>query len=435
MGEWSSASVGDFFDLVNGYAFKSSDFVEKGIPVIKIKNVKAGEFNEHEFSFVSPSFLQVRTDKIARPDDLLISMSGNRHDGSPETWVGKVAHFRKSATYLINQRVGALRLKPGAIMDIRFAGFLLASYPYQELFISIATSSGGQANLSPNQILSAPIRYPDLETQRLIGETLGAIDDKIDINRHMNETLEAMTRTIYKDWFIDFVPTRAKMKGYAPYIASNIWELFPDQLHEEGTPEGWRLGKLGELAESPRTGVDPSEVAPETPYIGLEHMPRRSIALSEWEGAGKVTSSKSAFRRGDFLFGKLRPYFHKVGVAPLDGICSTDIVVVRSNDNVWRSFTIACISSDDFVDYTDRTSTGTKMPRTSWNIMARYEVTLPSVQLAEAFDSLCWPMIEQIESNINECLILAQTRDLLLPKLMSGEISVKDDARQFEELA
>ena len=100
-------------------------------------------------------------------------------------------------------------------------------------------------------------------------------------------------------------------------------------------------------------------------------MPRRSIALTEWEGAGNVTSNKSVFKKGDFLFGKLRPYFHKVGFAPLDGICSTDIVVVTPRPSYWPAFTLACLSSDEFVDYTDQTSTGTKMPRTSWKTSKR----------------------------------------------------------------
>ncbi len=162
MVDWSSASIGDFFDLVPGFAFKSEEFLADGIPVIKIKNVKAGYFSEHEFSYVSPDFIRSRNNKLACFNDLLISMSGNRHDGSSDTWVGKIANFRRRDHYFINQRVGALRPKQGKNVDVRFAGYLLSSFPYQQLFISIATSSGGQANLSPQQILTAPFQYPDL---------------------------------------------------------------------------------------------------------------------------------------------------------------------------------------------------------------------------------------------------------------------------------
>ena len=126
------------------------------------------------------------------------------------------------------------------------------------------------------------------------------------------------------------------------------------------------------------------------------------------------------------MFGKLRPYFHKVGIAPLDGICSTDIVVMNAKCEQTRAFVIGCISQDEFVAFTDRTSDGTKMPRTSWGRMARYETCVPGAGVLQAFDEVISPMLERILANIHESRTLAATRDLLLPKLMSGEVRVKD---------
>jgi type I restriction enzyme, S subunit len=432
MAEWAKGSITEFFELDPGYAFKSADFISAGVAVIKIKNIKAGHFSEHEFSYVSPHFLSLRANKLARPGDLLISMSGNRHDGSPETWVGKIALFNKEGHFFVNQRVGALRRKPNAKIDIRFASYLLSSFPYQELFISIATSSGGQANLSPQQILSAPLSYPNLETQIAIGEVLGALDDKIDLNRRLNETLEATARAIFEDWFVDFGPTRAKMEGRGLYLAPEIWALFPDRLDGEGKPEGWHIGTLGEIACPKGQSVKPNELSTDTPYIGLEHMPCRSLALDSWEDAGKVTSGKVAFRQGDILFGKLRPYFHKVGIAPLDGICSTDIVVMAAKEPAASDFVLCCVSSDEFVAYTDLTSGGTKMPRTSWAAMERYDLCLPPIKLMQGFENAVRPFFGKIVSNIHETRTLAITRDLLLPKLMSGEIRVKDAEKAME---
>ena len=238
----------------------------------------------------------------------------------------------------------------------------------------------------------------------------------------MNETLEAMARAIFKDWFVDFGPTRAKIQGRAPYLVPELWDLFPDAMDGEGQPVGWEKGILSDIADSPRRSINPADVSKETPYIGLEHMPRRSIALNEWESAGKVTSTKSVFKMGEFLFGKLRPYFHKVGLAPLDGIFSTDIVIVVPRVPEWSAFTLACLSSDEFVDYTDQTSTGTKMPRTSWKTMGQYEICIPSNKVACAFNSVTPLLFDHVNTNICETRILAQVRDLLLPKLMSGEI-------------
>ena len=248
----------------------------------------------------------------------------------------------------------------------------------------------------------------------------------------MNETLEAMARAIFKDWFVDFGPTRAKAEGREPYLASELWDLFPDAFDEEDQPAGWKLGTLADISDSPRRSISPADVAKETPYIGLEHMPRHSIALTEWGGARKVKSDKSVFKKGEFLFGKLRPYFHKVGFAPLDGICSTDIVVVIPRTSDWAAFTLACLSSDVFVNYTDQTSTGTKMPRTSWKTMGQYKICLPPEQVARAFQSLAQPLIERVSANIHESRTLAQTRDLLLPKLMSGKIRLGEAEKAME---
>ena len=181
-------------------------------------------------------------------------------------------------------------------------------------------------------------------------------------------------------------------------------------------PKGWRAGKLGEVAENPRRSIQPDAIESSMAYIGLEHMPRRSIALSDWESDTKLGSNKLEFKRGEILFGKLRPYFHKVGVAPLDGVCSTDILVVRPKTPEWFGFVLGYVSSVELVNHTDAASTGTKMPRTNWNDIARFEVALPPESLTAEFTATIRPMIERIIANIHESRTLAESRDALLPR-------------------
>ena len=274
---------------------------------------------------------------------------------------------------------------------------------------------------------------PPIKVQREISATLGALDDKIDLNRRMNETLEAMARALFKDWFVDFGPTRAKMAGRKPYLAPEIWKLFPNKLDNSGKPQGWQMGNLGEIADTPkRRDINPADMAADTPYIGLEHMPRRSIALTEWGCARKVTSRKLTFKKGEFLFGKLSPSYHKAGVAPLNGICSTDIVVIVPRELHWTAFALICLSSDEFMSYAIQTSTGTIMPRTSWKAMKQYGLYLPPQQVAQAFQNLIQPLLDRIDTNIHENHTLAQTRDFLLPKLISGEISIRDTDKAIQ---
>jgi type I restriction enzyme S subunit len=273
------------------------------------------------------------------------------------------------------------------------------------------------------------ITLPPFDTQRSIANVLGALDDKIELNRRMNETLERMARALFKSWFVDFDPVR-EIEGRAPVgMDAPTATLFPSSMiesHGTEVPAEWRLGRFDEVVECPRRGVQPSEIDPETPYLGLEHMPRRSIALAEWGVAADVTSGKFQFKRSEILFGKLRPYFHKVGLAPLDGVCSTDILVLVARYPSHGPFALFHASSDELIQFVDAASTGTKMPRASWADIGRFPIVVPPDGVAAAFKQITAPMLDRILLNIHEAKTLAATRDLLLPKLLSGGLRVRD---------
>jgi type I restriction enzyme S subunit len=301
--------------------------------------------------------------------------------------------------------------------------------------------------VSPEDIANAELPLPPLPEQQAIACILGSLDDKIELNRRMNRTLEEMARAIFKSWFIDFDPVRAKAqvrrehpkwtddqvsRAACPKLKPEIARLFPDSFEDSELgeiPKGWRIGRLGDIAEHPRRGVQPDKIPANMPYIALEHMPRRCIALSEWGLANGVESNKLKFRQGEILFGKLRPYFHKVGVAPVDGVCSTDIAVVAPKSAVWFGFVLGHVSSVEFVEYTNAGSTGTKMPRTSWTEMARYTIALPPEAFARVLTERLQPVVDRIIAGIHESRTLAALRDALLPKLISGELRVPDAER------
>ena len=279
------------------------------------------------------------------------------------------------------------------------------------------------------------INLPPITEQHAIAKILGILDDKIELNRRMNATLEAIAQALFKSWFVDFDPVRAKMEGRwqrgesLPGLPAHLYDLFPDHLVDSklgDIPGGWKVETLGDVAEHPRRGVQLDQFSSATPYIALEHMPKRCIALSEWENANGLQSNKFKFKRGEILFGKLRPYFHKVGIAPLDGVCSTDIVVITPKSEKWFGFVLGHVFSDALVKYTNAGSIGTKMPRTNWIDMARYSVPYPPEDVAEAFDSEIRSKVEKLIAAIHESRTLATLRDTLLPKLLSGAIRIKD---------
>ena len=328
-------------------------------------------------------------------------------------------HYSSTPFFVIDT---AFYLKPKTEIDTRWAYYELLTQD-----INGMDSGSAIPSTSREDFYSLPVRVPPLPEQRAIAHVLGTLDDKIELNRRMNETLEQMARALFKSWFVDFDPVRAKLEGRDTGLPPDIAALFPDRLvpSELGDiPEGWEVKALGEVATQRRSTVKAEHIDPDTPYIALEHMPKFSIALPDWETADGLASGKFRFEHGDILFGKLRPYFHKVGVAPLDGVCSTDIVVVAPTSQDWFGFVLGHTSSPEFVDYTDSVSTGTKMPRTKWEDMARYKVVLPSSQAATAFSDMVRPWIDSIIRTIHGSRALAAQRDALLPRLVSGEVGV-----------
>lgn len=269
-------------------------------------------------------------------------------------------------------------------------------YFFQNLDVNPFITGAVQPKLNKENLQLLEIPLPDFGKAKTIVSILSALDDKIELNRQTNATLEAIAQSIFREWFVD---------------GEDI--------------DDWEVGKLGDIAENIRRSVQPSEIEPDTPYIGLEHMPRKSIALSEWDTASEVMSNKYQFKQDEFLFGKLRPYFHKVGVAPLDGVSSTDILVVTPKEDDYYGVVLGHISSVDLIKHTAAASTGTKMPRTNWSDIARYEIALPPKERAKQFSGFMKSVVQLIQSNIMEARTLANIRDTLLPKLMSREIEVQ----------
>ena len=412
-------------------------------------SLEPSSFCTKSSSYVDAKFLNERTNKVAQKDDLLISMSGNRHDGSPETWVGKVCRFNESATFLINQRVGALRLKKEKLSDIKFFGFLLSSMPYQERFIAIATSSGGQANLSPAQILGASIQYPDLAKQRRIGELLGSLDDKIELNRRMNETLEAMARAIFMDWFVDFGPTRAKAEGRASYLTPELWDLFPDGLDDEDIPVGWQVQALSELVSLTKgrsyksTELKDSDVA----LVTLKSFQRgggyRRDGLKPYSGKynpeqivepGELVVALTDVTQAADVIGKPAIVLEDDRYDAL--VASLDVGIVRlRGGRVGLSFISQLLRTEQFQNHAYSHCTGTTVLHLGKDFLPTFKACIPPAELAAWFENTVASISACAAANARGSRTLAQTRDLLLPKLMSGEIRLAEAEKVVEAVA
>jgi type I restriction enzyme S subunit len=401
--------------------------VNEGPYVVRSQDIRGRVFDWRNAGKVTEATYQ---DRIARAEpqygDLLYSREG--------TYFGIAAEVPKDVPVCLGQRMVLIRPDVNKL-NHRFLLYWLNS-PVMDAHLGGFRDGSVAERLNMTTIRALPVPLLPLSEQCEIAAILGALDDKIEVNRKASATLEEMARALYRSWFVDFDPVWAKLEGRQPaHMDAATAALFPDSFDDDGLPVGWRSGKLSDVAVNPRNGVKPEQISPETPYIGLEHMPRRSITLPDWGAAADVGSQKSGMCAGDFLFGKLRPYFHKVGIAPVDGICSTDIIVVRAKSPEWAGFVLSVISTDEFVEHTNAGSSGTRMPRTNWSDMGAYEVTLPPGIVASAYDATTRPWRDRIVAGVHENRTLAALRDTLLPRLMSGELRVGEARELVEEVA
>ena len=402
----------DIAELIMGQSPPSSTYnkIGKGLPFFQ--GVK--DFN---YRHPTPRVFCSKPSRIVQPGDILLSVRAP---------IGRVnVADRKCAVGR-----GLAIIRPHDQSDTRYLEFLLRRMDSSwDVFENSGSVFG---NATKQDLETLPLAWMrNKQKRRFAAHILGTLDDKIELNWRMNKTLEEMARALFKSWFVNFDPVRAKMDGRwrpgesLPGLPAHLYDLFSDSLVDSELgeiPKEWEVKALREIAEQRRSGANPVEIDPNTPYIALKHMPKYCIALSEWGTADGLASSKYRFKQGDILFGKLRPYFHKVGVAPLDGVCSTDIVVISPISQDWFGFILGHASSSEFIDYTDAGSTGTKMPRTKWADMGRYKVASPGQELAKAFTELIQPCIDKIIFAIHDSCALVAKRDVLLPKLISGEL-------------
>lgn len=346
-----------------------------------------------------------------------------------EAPVGEVGIVPPSVKVCLGQRTVLLR-PDREMVQPHYLLYLLLS---PSLRHSMQSRSEGSTvpHLNVRDIRDLLIPHPpSLGMQRSIVGSVRPLDDKIELNRRMNETLDTMAQAMFKSWFVDFDPVRAKMDSRRPAL------MDADSTHQVSgglrdsrfgpIPAGWTAGTLGDVALSPRRTRSVDDLGPEDCYIGLEHVPRKSLAITEWADASRIQSAKSEFFKGDILFGRLRPYFHKVALAPVSGVCSTDILTIVPVKHEWRSFLLGHLFSDDLIQHADSSSTGTRMPRVSWTDLARYEIAIPPRWMAARFDELMEPLLQQMNTRTCEMRTLRELRDDLLPKLMSGEIRVSE---------
>ena len=265
-------------------------------------------------------------------------------------------------------------------------------------------------------------------------ELLEGIEHKIELNRKMNATLESVARALFRDWFVDFGPTRAKMKGCAPYLSPDLWSFFPDCLDDEGKPEGWETGTLNDLAQLNPESWTARNAPDSVAYVDLANTKWGSIdkvELYDWIDA--PSRARRILRAGDTIVGTVRPgngSFCFIGEDGLTG--STGFAVLRPNSPQDGAFVWCAATSAENIDRLAHLADGGAYPAVRPDAVAATVTVIPSADVLEVFGGIVSGKVNLMEANKRESRTLAQTRDLLLPRLMSGELRLAEAERTSE---
>lgn len=368
---------------------RPDEFVDMGVAYIRAADMTSGVVDFRGAGKISNAARRRIRKGVGEPSDVILSHKGT---------VGRVAVApMDSPEYVCSPQTTFWRSTNRRILSQRYLAYVLKSPDFQRQLKMLA----GQTDMAPYASLtdqrSMSIEVPSIGHQNAVAELLGALDDKIAANDEVLRLTDELVRIKFE-----------KVGG---------GEI-----------------SLSEVAINVREQVDPGEVPPTTPYIGLEHMPRRRMWLDKYSESSEAKSSKSVFRTGDVLFGKLRPYFHKVVSAAFDGITSTDVLVIRAKREELAGFVLAAASSDRVIRGATAASEGTRMPRTNWATVGATQIQWGGDAAAEALSSEVLDLARLTDRLVRESAALGWMRDELLPLLMSGKIRVRDAERQAEDV-
>lgn len=410
--EWKEVRLGDVVEIVNGFAFKSKAFTLEGIPVIKIKNIKAGKVILNDLDYISTSDINPKYTKI-RSSDILITMTGNRMDGSPETWVGKVSLFRHQGDFYLNQRVSALRLIDDSL-DNNFLSYYLSSWQSQLYFALNSNSSGGQANITPAVVQEYRLMVPELETQRSIASILSSLDRKIELNNKINADLEEMAQAIFKNWFVDFEPFKD-----GKFVDSELGKI----------PEGWKVGRLTDIIKlmpggTPKTSEPLYWDNGTIPFFSPKDVNGVYCFATEKHitetGLNKCSSN---LYPKDTIFITCRGTVGKVCLAACDMAMNQSNYAIRAIDGYSQYYVFFLVKS--VVERLIKKSNGAVFSAITSKDFDE-EILIPSQKAVEDFTNVIDGFFRRIFTIGTENSRLSLLRDTLLPRLMSGELEVPE---------
>lgn len=412
----------DLMMLDSGFAFKSTEWVETGTPVIKIKNVQDGYVDLTGCSFVSDQTAKKASSWYGKVGNTLISLTG--------AGVGEIGRIRDKQSGLINQRVGWVRPKDSEEEDYIY--YLLRYFKTE--IIELASGSA-QPNVSPKDILRIPCQVP-LKVERVaIGAILSVLDEKIAVNNKLSKTLQDIGQTIFKSWFIDFDPVKAKMAGETPAgMDAATAALFPDSVEESEIgliPKGWEIRKIESMCET-LLGGTPSRARDEfwngdIPWINSGKVNDFRITSAS-EYITKLGLEKSATKllpKGTTVLAITGATLGQFSRLEIDSCANQSVVGILGSAEASSEFIYLNIKNG--IQRLISAQTGGAQQHINKEDVNAFSIVYPGETLMKIFTDVVDGIFKEIGVVLNQSISLAKIRDSLLPRLISGELQIPEE--------
>ena len=386
-----------------GTQFSASEYSATGTPIINVKSIGHGVVLRDDLDYVPDSVRDRLAAHTLVEGDIVFARKGSvdRHayvSADEAGWIQGSDCIRVQCKHGVNSRFISHWLKLDAVKEQ----------------VNNSAVGSTMASLNTDILAGIHVRLPDPETQNAVAAFLSRVEDQVALNTQVNDNLQAMLQTLYGYWFLQFdFPD----ENGRPYRASGGRMVWNDQLKRE-IPAGWRAVTLRELLKKNRKAFDYGTVEP---TIDLSVMPTGSIALNNLSRSDAFSSNLYQMSEGDILFGAIRPYLKKAGIAPCNGVVAGTVhsfSPVRVDD---YNFALATITSEQMFSHAVRSSTGTRMPTVKADDLLDVVVAY-SESVATAFNQI--PVARSIIERVQESSRLGELRDWLLPMLMNGQATV-----------
>ena len=442
MGDWSIVRLEDLANIEPGSIaigpfgsrMKSGVYTASGVPVIRGTNISSTRTWKGDWVYVSDDFADGLPNCNVQEGDLVFP-----HRGS----IGEVGIVPgDTPRYMLSTSLMKFRPDHDKVSALFLFYYFRSAAGRAEIMqysSQVGTPGIGQPLTSLRQFR---VPVPSRDFQDRIAGTLSALDDKIELNRRMNETLEAMARAIFKDWFVDFGPTRAKAEGRTPYLAPELWELFPSSFDDKDKPVGWKFSEIGNEVQVVGGGTPSTKEA--SYWEGGEHHWATPKDLSKLTSpvllrtARKITNagvnriSSGLLPLGTVLLSSRAPIGY-LAIAEVPTAVNQGFIAMVCQKRLPNTFVLFWCREN--LDYIKDISSGSTFAEISKRAFRPVPVVVPSEQVLAAWDRLIRPLYTRIVANIKGNDTLAETRDFLLPKLMSGRMRLPDVKRVVKAVA